>query len=252
MKALTTTTSISRFSGGCYYLSSTVNPFLYSLLSKRFRRGFHDVLRYACRRMDISWFSGHKRSPESREGQRDSMDSSIRQPKRLSSTRKSLRSKPLTGLPHPHTGGGVGGVASSGGVAANYHATANGDSIPGPYGGGVAESSVGSGSRKYKLLFVSNRRAQSITGGGDNNSISNGSFGAQASKSCPPQIVSECDVIPLKEAVAIDFSEAGNPAAAHGMGPGGGVGGPQHLRSKSWRRYCKRTSSGSIVLETCA
>ena len=35
------------FAGGCYYLSSTANPFLYSLLSKRFRRGFHDVLRYA-------------------------------------------------------------------------------------------------------------------------------------------------------------------------------------------------------------
>ena len=28
-------------------MSSTANPFLYSLLSKRFRRGFHDVLRYA-------------------------------------------------------------------------------------------------------------------------------------------------------------------------------------------------------------
>ena len=38
------------FSGGCYYLSSTANPFLYSLLSKRFRRGFHDVVRYACGR----------------------------------------------------------------------------------------------------------------------------------------------------------------------------------------------------------
>ena len=31
------------FSGCCYFLSSTINPFLYSLLSKRFRRGFHDL-----------------------------------------------------------------------------------------------------------------------------------------------------------------------------------------------------------------
>ena len=41
---------VSILSGGCYYLSSTANPFLYSLLSKRFRRGFHDVWRYACGR----------------------------------------------------------------------------------------------------------------------------------------------------------------------------------------------------------
>lgn len=31
------------FVGCCYFLSSAVNPFLYSLLSKRFRRGFHDL-----------------------------------------------------------------------------------------------------------------------------------------------------------------------------------------------------------------
>ena len=31
------------FSGCCYFLSSAINPFLYSLLSKRFRRGFHDL-----------------------------------------------------------------------------------------------------------------------------------------------------------------------------------------------------------------
>ena len=30
-------------SGVCYFLSSVVNPFLYSLLSKRFRRGFFDL-----------------------------------------------------------------------------------------------------------------------------------------------------------------------------------------------------------------
>lgn len=29
--------------GCCYFLSSAVNPFLYSLLSKRFRRGFEDI-----------------------------------------------------------------------------------------------------------------------------------------------------------------------------------------------------------------
>ena len=33
--------------GCCYYLSSAINPFLYSLLSKRFRNGFHD-LKYKC------------------------------------------------------------------------------------------------------------------------------------------------------------------------------------------------------------
>merc|ERR1712141_631637 len=32
-------------SGCCYFLSAVVNPFLYSLLSKRFRRGFHDLVR---------------------------------------------------------------------------------------------------------------------------------------------------------------------------------------------------------------
>ena len=31
--------------GCCYFLSSAINPFLYSLLSKRFRRGFHDLKR---------------------------------------------------------------------------------------------------------------------------------------------------------------------------------------------------------------
>ena len=31
--------------GCCYFLSAVVNPFLYSLLSKRFRRGFHDLVR---------------------------------------------------------------------------------------------------------------------------------------------------------------------------------------------------------------
>ena len=31
------------FIGCCYFLSSAINPFLYSLLSKRFRRGFHDL-----------------------------------------------------------------------------------------------------------------------------------------------------------------------------------------------------------------
>ena len=34
---------ISIFLGCCYFLSSTINPFLYSLLSKRFRRGYHDL-----------------------------------------------------------------------------------------------------------------------------------------------------------------------------------------------------------------
>ena len=29
--------------GCCYFLSSAINPFMYSLLSKRFRRGFHDL-----------------------------------------------------------------------------------------------------------------------------------------------------------------------------------------------------------------
>ena len=33
------------FTGCCYYLNSAINPFLYSLLSKRFRRGFHDLAR---------------------------------------------------------------------------------------------------------------------------------------------------------------------------------------------------------------
>ena len=31
------------FLGCCYFLSSTINPFLYSLLSKRFRRGYYDL-----------------------------------------------------------------------------------------------------------------------------------------------------------------------------------------------------------------
>lgn len=35
--------TMSSFLGCCYFLSSTINPFLYSLLSKRFRRGFHDL-----------------------------------------------------------------------------------------------------------------------------------------------------------------------------------------------------------------
>ena len=30
-------------SGVSFYLNATVNPFLYSLLSKRFRRGYHDL-----------------------------------------------------------------------------------------------------------------------------------------------------------------------------------------------------------------
>ena len=33
------------YTGCCYYLNSAINPFLYSLLSKRFRRGFHDLTR---------------------------------------------------------------------------------------------------------------------------------------------------------------------------------------------------------------
>ena len=32
------------FSGCCFFLSSVVNPFLYSLLSKRFRRGYQDLI----------------------------------------------------------------------------------------------------------------------------------------------------------------------------------------------------------------
>ena len=35
--------AITRLAGCCYFLSSAINPFLYSLLSKRFRRGFHDL-----------------------------------------------------------------------------------------------------------------------------------------------------------------------------------------------------------------
>ena len=34
---------LSTFTGCCYFLHSAINPFLYSLLSKRFRRGFHDL-----------------------------------------------------------------------------------------------------------------------------------------------------------------------------------------------------------------
>ena len=34
---------IDLLAGCCYFLSSAINPFLYSLLSKRFRRGFHDL-----------------------------------------------------------------------------------------------------------------------------------------------------------------------------------------------------------------
>ena len=41
------------FSGACYYLSSTINPFLYSLLSVRFRRGFQDVLRRCCGQIPV-------------------------------------------------------------------------------------------------------------------------------------------------------------------------------------------------------
>ena len=40
-----TSSNISPYfsTGCCYFLSSAINPFLYSLLSKRFRRGFHDL-----------------------------------------------------------------------------------------------------------------------------------------------------------------------------------------------------------------
>ena len=46
-------TVLISFSGACYYLSSTINPFLYSLLSVRFRRGFQDVLRRCSGRMPV-------------------------------------------------------------------------------------------------------------------------------------------------------------------------------------------------------
>ena len=36
-------TDLFTFTGCCYFLHSAINPFLYSLLSKRFRRGFHDL-----------------------------------------------------------------------------------------------------------------------------------------------------------------------------------------------------------------
>ena len=36
-------TVLLTFTGCCYFLHSAINPFLYSLLSKRFRRGFHDL-----------------------------------------------------------------------------------------------------------------------------------------------------------------------------------------------------------------
>lgn len=47
--------------GACYYLSSTVNPFLYSLLSVRFRRGFKDVLRHCCGTQVINSQQGQTR-----------------------------------------------------------------------------------------------------------------------------------------------------------------------------------------------
>ena len=184
--------------------------------------------------MDTSLIKRVKRG-DSPEGQRDSMDSSIRPPARLSSIRRSTKGGRNRGR---DSVGGGGGVCANGAVAApllnNYHSingTNNVDSFPGPYGVvSGADSSAGSSSRKYKLLFVSNKRAQSITensvGGGGGVVVSSG-VGSSGPTSCPPQI----DVIPLSEAVE-----------AVGL---------NHLRSKSWRRY-KRTNSGSIVLETCA
>ena len=51
--AMQQNTITATFSGACYYLSSTINPFLYSLLSVRFRRGFQDVLRRCSGRMPV-------------------------------------------------------------------------------------------------------------------------------------------------------------------------------------------------------
>ena len=46
------------FSGCFYLLSSAINPFLYSLFSKRFRRGFYDLL-YRGKSCTISCTTGH-------------------------------------------------------------------------------------------------------------------------------------------------------------------------------------------------
>ena len=44
------------FLGCCYLLNSAMNPFLYSIFSKRFRRGFFDLLQ----RMDIRYFKQNR------------------------------------------------------------------------------------------------------------------------------------------------------------------------------------------------
>lgn len=55
--------------GACYYLSSTVNPFLYSLLSVRFRRGFQDVLRTFCGNGSTSGAGNPSQANGSQQGQ---------------------------------------------------------------------------------------------------------------------------------------------------------------------------------------
>ena len=40
------------FLGCCYLLSSAINPFLYSIFSKRFRRGFYDLINGCCKRQE--------------------------------------------------------------------------------------------------------------------------------------------------------------------------------------------------------
>ena len=59
--------------GCCCFLSSAANPFLYSLLSKRFRRGFHDIKQNIlsnCRRLmyqSSSGFNNQSTRPEPRQ-----------------------------------------------------------------------------------------------------------------------------------------------------------------------------------------
>jgi hypothetical protein len=248
--------------GGCYYLSSTVNPFLYSLLSKRFRRGFHDVLRYACGRVfDLNLalsVAGGKGggTPAGSNGIVEGTNGVCRgsgsardtvRPQKLRVQRLRLQhAEAKTSLATAPTSNLTAATAPTAVVVINETGGSNG----GPTYGVVSCNSSGAASTsgtlrrpKYKLLFVSQHRY----GGEGLQQVGGGDFKSQHStttKSCPPQFH---DAIALSEVEARHIN-VGSASSSRSMTT---TMSTTASRSKSWRRY-KRDNSSTNELETCA
>lgn len=80
--AVTIYTILTHISGVTYYVSATINPILYSIMSKKFRHAFKDTLAHCCRKNPLSDISSLRYSKHpstvSRSSQSSFMNNNFR------------------------------------------------------------------------------------------------------------------------------------------------------------------------------